>query len=59
MGKQQDHKSGQICPTSGQYQIVGKRGGRTGKERTVVEGKRFPPTLEPGQGFRLVDPTKH
>jgi len=52
-------KSGQTAPRSGQYEIVGPRGGGTGKERTVTKGEPLPPTEKSGQGFRLVDPTKH
>jgi hypothetical protein len=52
-------KPGQVTPKSGQYEIVGPRGGRTGEERTSVEGNRLPPTPEPGQGYILVDLTKH
>jgi hypothetical protein len=51
-------KPGETAPRSGQYEIVGPRGGRTGIERTVVRGEPLPPTQEPGQGFVLVDPTK-
>jgi len=57
MGK--DLKPGQSAPRSGQYGIFGPRGGDTGKERTVTKGEPMPPTLKPGQTFRLVDPTKH
>jgi len=59
MGRKEDHKPGEICPTSGQWEILGPKGGRTRKERTVVEGEPFPPTPERGQKFRLVDRTKH
>lgn len=52
-------KPGQPAPRSGQYEIVGPRGGRTGEERTVVRGEPLPPTPGPGQGFRLVDPSKN
>jgi hypothetical protein len=52
-------KPGQTAPRSGQYEIVGPRGGGTGKERTVTRGEPMPPTLQRGQGFRLVDPTQH
>lgn len=51
-------KPGEQAPRSGQYEIVGPRGGHTGEERTVVRGEPFPPTLAPGQRFVLVDPTK-
>ncbi len=53
-----EYKPGEEVPKSGQYEIVGPRGGRTGDERTGVKGKTFPPTLKPGQHFELVDPTK-
>jgi hypothetical protein len=50
---------GEIADKSGQYEIVGPRGGETGKERTVTKGEPFPPTPESGQKYILVDPTKH
>lgn len=49
---------GEHSPKSGQYEMVGPRGGKTGIERTIVNNKRFPPTLEEGQKYILVDPTK-
>ncbi len=52
-------KPGQTAPRSGQYGIVGTRGGDTGQERTVVRGETMPPTPKAGQGYRLVDPTKN
>jgi hypothetical protein len=52
-------KSGQEAPKSGQYEIVGPRGGRTGEERTVTKGESLPPTPEKNMGFILVDETKH
>jgi hypothetical protein len=53
------HKPGQKATQSGQYEIIGPRGGRTGQERTVTKGEPFPPTPAPGQTFILVDKTKH
>jgi hypothetical protein len=53
------YKPGQKSPRSGQYGIVGPRGGRTGEERTVVEDEPFPPTPKKGMGYTLDDPTKH
>jgi hypothetical protein len=53
------YRPGESTPKSGQYEIVGPRGGGTGKERTSVEGKPLPPTPKPGQQYILVDPTKH
>ena len=44
---------------SGQYQIVGPKGGKTGFKITAVKGKPLPPTPKPGQGYVLVDETKH
>lgn len=52
-------KPGSRAPRSGQYEIVGPRGGRTGEERTVVRKEPLPPTPKPGMGYRLVDPTKN
>lgn len=52
-------KPGTPTPTSGQYEVVGPRGGGTGHEVTSVQGKPLPPTNKPGQGYTLVDPTKH
>jgi hypothetical protein len=53
------HKSGEIAKTSGQYPIVGPRGGKSGEERTVVKGEPFPPTPKSGQAFGKPDKTKH
>jgi hypothetical protein len=35
---------GQKAPNSGQYQIIGPRGGK-GPERTVTKGERFPDNI--------------
>jgi len=48
------YKPGQDAPISGQYQNPA-----TGNEITGVQGKPLPPTPKPGQGYILVDPTKH
>jgi len=53
------YKPGQKAPTSGQYGVVGPEGGKTGTEVTVAKGWTLPPTPKPGQGFELVDNTKH
>jgi len=51
---------GTPAPDSGQYEIVGPRGGKTGEgERTSTEGHPLPPTPEPGQKYIFVDATKH
>lgn len=50
---------GQKADESGQYEIIGPRGGRTGKERTVTQGEPLPPTPKADQQYVLVDKTKH
>lgn len=51
---------GDITPTSGQYEIVGPRGGqRDGLEVNSTKGHPMPPTSESGLKFKLVDETKH
>lgn len=52
-------KPGEKATKSGQYQIVGPRGGRTGQERTVVKGENFPPTPKAGQLYVVADLTKN
>ena len=52
-------KLGEIAPRSGQYENIGPRGGRTGDERTVTRGEPLPPTPKSGQGYKIVDLTKH
>lgn len=52
-------KPGEQTSRSGQYEIVGPRGGRTGEERTLVRGNTAPPTPKPGQAYQMVDPTKN
>lgn len=53
------YKPGQTSPRSGQYEVIGPRGGSQDREVTVTRGEPFPPTQKPGQGYQLVDPTKH
>jgi len=57
MGKK--FKPGEKVPVSGQAEIIGSSGGRTGNERTVTRGERFPPTPKPNQRYEIVDKTKH
>lgn len=42
-------KPGQKAPKSGQYGVVGPRGGKINHEVTVVKGEPMPPTKKPGQ----------
>ena len=53
------YKPGERATISGQYEIIGSRGRKTGMERTVTQGEPFPPTRAKGQKYVLVDPTKH
>jgi len=59
MSRYKSQKPGETAQASGQYEIVGPRGGRTGEERTVVKNEPLPPTPESGQKYVLVDKTKH
>ena len=59
MTKHGGYKPGEEAPHSGQYEIIGQRGGRTGVERTVTKGEPLPPTPESGQTYKIVDKTKH
>jgi hypothetical protein len=52
-------KPGQKAPASGQYAVVGPRGGKLDKEVTVVKGEPMPPTEKPGQGYVMVDRSKN
>jgi hypothetical protein len=52
-------KPGEKAEVSGQYEIIGPRGGKTGKERTVVKGEPLPPTPKPNEKYVLVDKTIH
>jgi hypothetical protein len=47
-------RPGTPAPQSRQYKVPGSK-----TEVTVVQNKPLPPTPKPGQGFILVDPTKH
>jgi len=59
MSKNDGLKPGQKAPASGQYEIIGPRGGETGKEVTVVKGETLPPTRKPGQTYDIADRTKN
>jgi hypothetical protein len=52
-------KPGDTAPASGQYEIRGPRGGRTGQERTVTRGEPLPPTPRAGQRYEIVDRTRN
>jgi len=52
-------KPGSTAPASGQYEIIGPRGGHSGQERTVTRGEPLPPTPKAGQGYVIADRTKN
>jgi hypothetical protein len=51
-------KPGQSTPESGQYQVIGPRGGK-GPEVTSTKGNPLPPSPTPRSTYTLVDKTKH
>lgn len=54
MAKGTGMRPGQRPPGSGQYEMVGPRGGRTGIERTVVKNEPLPPARkEKGRAWCL------
>ena len=58
MAKNNGLKPGQHAPASGQYQIIGPRGGK-GAEVTSEKGNPLPPTSTPGSTYNLVDRTNN
>jgi len=52
-------RPGDRAPVSGQYPVVGPRGGRTGTEVTAVEGRPLPPTPKPDMTYGKPDVTRH
>ncbi len=46
-------KPGSKAPASGQYGVIGPRGGKINHEVTVVKGEPMPPTRKPGQTYVL------
>ena len=44
---------GESAPVSGLYELIGPRGGRTGKERTVAKGEVLPPPPRAGMTYRI------
>jgi len=51
-------KPGTRATVSGLYEMVGPKGGKTGKQRTGTKGKSLPPTEKAGQLYRLVSKAK-
>jgi hypothetical protein len=46
-------KPGETAPVSAFYELIGRRGGHTGKERTVARGEALPPTPSPGMRYEI------
>ncbi len=53
MARSSHVKPGDTVPASGLYEIIGARGGATGKERTMARGETAPPTPKQGQSYRI------
>lgn len=56
---EREYRPGEIVPESGQYPVVGPKGGDKGYEVTSTKGEPFPPLPEKGWGFGEPDKTKH
>jgi hypothetical protein len=48
-------KPGEEAPASGLYELIGPRGGRTGKQRTVARGEVLRPTPKAGMEYRIAE----
>ncbi|WP_373875805.1 YjzC family protein [Arthrobacter mangrovi] len=46
------YRPGQKAPHSGQYEVVGRRGGSRNKEVTSTKGNPLPPTKGVGRGLQ-------
>jgi hypothetical protein len=49
------YNPGETAPVSGLYELIGPRGGHTGKERTVSKGKELPPTPKAGMSYEIAE----
>ena len=56
--KKSDFTPGQTAPKSGEWAIIGPRGGR-GPERTLTKGATFPPTPVKGSTYQLARAAKN
>lgn len=52
-------KPGMPAPASGIYDIVGSRGGETGKQVVAERGEPLPPPRQAGQTYKLAQRAKH
>jgi hypothetical protein len=58
MQKKSGLKPGEAAPHSGQYLVIGPRGGK-GSEITAIKGKPLPPVPVKGATYTFVDATKN
>jgi hypothetical protein len=47
---------GTPAPVSGEFEVIGPRGGDTGKEVTAIRGRPLPPPPKPGMTYRIHRP---
>ena len=52
-------KPGQPAPHSGIYDLVGPRGGDTGKQVVAEKGEPLSPTPKSGMTYKLAQKAKH
>jgi hypothetical protein len=50
---------GEKAKVPGIYDIIGPRGGVTGKQITVVKGETLPPTPKPNEAYKIAEKPKH
>ena len=50
---------GTKTPTSGLYDLIGPRGGNTGRQCDSTQGNPLPPTPQAGQKWQLNTPARH
>ena len=49
------YKPGEVAPRSGEYELVGPRGGKTGETVTLSKNDRFPPSNKAGQVYEMLE----
>ncbi len=54
-----EFKPGEKAPKSGIYDVIGPRGGDTGKQVIAEKGDPLPPTRRPGEKYELSQAAKH
>jgi hypothetical protein len=49
------YNPGENAPVSALYELIGPRGGHTGKERTVAKGEVLPPPPKAGMTYEIAE----